>query len=439
MFTKPIRGSLFIVLMLIVSTTLAGCSANIGDLFGKITGFLGNFGEKLGGWITKGVDIAKGVVDKVKDFAQPLIEKGTEIFEKFKPIGEKLTNGFGDVSKIFDKAGDIGNKITDFGKNFASQSKDALGNLIQKTTKVNDLIASPDSEDGNGILGINPSKVKNKINSVKDFIKDMKKPIDLAKDSIKNIKDAAKNGIDFAKDRFNNLKDATKDGIDLAKDGLKNLKDVNKKGLDIAKDGLSSGAQAAKELLTVEEVKEQASKIVNGTKKIQSGVSDLEKRIKDMNIPGIQKNDLLKEINIVKNNMARIAKDPTSDDAKAIFEASKDDINDIINASKKYTDLAKGGVDSIKSITEGVEKTIDGVGEKLEELKNTKLQDNVKEAWDKVKSGDFKDAGKAGEKAVDKVKDFIDNNEKVIDKTKESVEKTVEDGKKVFNSIKSLL
>lgn len=154
MFMSVLRNSLFISLLLMVSVTLSGCSVDFGAIFSGLKNVIGNISSGLGGFIEKGVGMAKDFIGKAKEFVTPIIEKGKEIYDKVKPIADKVKDGFDKVQNVVNKVQDVGNAISDFGKQMKEGGNDAVGNKIDQNAATNEVVASPDDEDA--VITIRP-------------------------------------------------------------------------------------------------------------------------------------------------------------------------------------------------------------------------------------------------------------------------------------------
>ncbi len=154
MFVSILRNSLFISLLLMVSITLSGCNVDFGAILSGLKNVVGNLSQNLGGFIDKGIGMAKDFIGKAKEFVTPILDKGKEIYDKVKPIAEKVKDGFDKAQNIVNKVQDAGNAISDFGKQMKEGGNDAIGNRIDNNAPTSEQVPARDDEDA--VITIRP-------------------------------------------------------------------------------------------------------------------------------------------------------------------------------------------------------------------------------------------------------------------------------------------
>ncbi|MEW6710588.1 MAG: hypothetical protein AB1403_12255 [Candidatus Riflebacteria bacterium] len=296
MFAKTFRGSLFLTFMLIASMTLTGCSMDIGQIISGLQNVVGDLGGKLGGFIDKGLSFAKDFIGKAKDFVSPILDAGKEIFKDFAPVAEKIQDGFGKVTSVFDKVGNVGNQIKEVTSAIADAGKDSSGDDIDTDAPTSDIVNSPDDEDAE--ITIKP-------------------------------------------DEENGTGDSSADEDD-----------------DEA------------EVSTESEIRAQAAVVADGTKKISEGVSSIADQLKNLKMTDAEKKALTDKIKKIKDNLDKIRKDPTSKEAKALFESSKKDVESVIAEAKKFGDIAKGTIDSLKKVVDDTKNAFGKFEDAISSIKN---------------------------------------------------------------------
>lgn len=295
MFAKTLRGSLFVTFMLIVSMTLTGCNFDIGSIVSGLQNVIGDLGGKLGGFIDKGLGFAKDFIGKAKDFVGPILEKGKEIFKDFAPVAEKIQDGFGKVTSVFDKVGNVGNQIKEVTSAIAGAGKDSSGDDIDTDAPTSDIVNSPDDEDAE--ITIKPEENTGSGDS-------------------------------------------------------------------------SADEDEEEEVSTESEIRAQAAVVADGTKKISEGVSSIADQLKNLKMTDAEKKALTDKIKKIKDNLDKIRKDPTSKEAKALFESSKKDVESVIAEAKKFGDIAKGTIDSLKKVVDDTKSAFGKFEDAISSIKN---------------------------------------------------------------------
>lgn len=132
----------------------------------------------------------------------------------------------------------------------------------------------------------------------------------------------------------------------------------------------SSSNNADTEVSTESEIKAQAAQVADGTAKISEGVTALADQLKKFQLTDAQKKELEAKINSIKTNLAKIRKDPTSSEAKALFEQSRGDVEAVIAEAKKFGDAAKGTIDSLKSVLDETKSAFSKFSNAISSIKN---------------------------------------------------------------------
>lgn len=132
----------------------------------------------------------------------------------------------------------------------------------------------------------------------------------------------------------------------------------------------SSSNNAGAEVSTESEIKAQAAQVADGTAKISEGVTALADQLKQFQLTDAQKKELEAKINSIKANLAKIRKDPTSSEAKALFEQSRGDVEAVIAEAKKFGDAAKGTIDSLKSVLDETKSAFSKFSDAISSIKN---------------------------------------------------------------------
>jgi X-X-X-Leu-X-X-Gly heptad repeat protein len=295
MFAKTLRGSVFFTFMLIVSMTLTGCNFDIGAIVSGIQNVIGDLGGKLGGFIDKGLNFAKDFVGKAKDFISPVLDAGKEIFKDFAPVVEKIQDGFGKVNSVFDAVGNVSNSIKDVTNAISGNGQDATGDNVNPNAPTNEVVAAPDDEDA--VITITPENNNN-----------------------------------------NNTN--------------------------------TNNNNANTEVSTQDEIKAQAAQVAEGTAKISDGVNALASQLQQFQLTDAQKKELEAKIKNIKENLAKIRQDPTSSEAKALFNQTKNDVDAVIAEAKKFGDIAKGTIDSLKAVVEETKSAFNKFSDAISSIKN---------------------------------------------------------------------
>lgn len=249
------------------------------------------------------------------------------------------------VSGLQNVIGDIGGKMggflekgVGFAKDFIGKAKEFAGPLIEKGKEMFKEFA-PTAEkiqDGFG-------KVKGVLDKAGEVAK-----------KVNNFSvDVAKKGVDAVGDSLNPAKAVAEIILDPDNEDS----ETTAKPADTSTTGSSSDSTAASEVANSAELQAKAKEVVEGTQKISDGVSKLADQINKLNMPDVEKQDLLKKIGAIKENMAIIMKDPSSSNSKALFDKSKGDVEYVLEKAKKYGDIAKGTLDSLKAATEKAKET----------------------------------------------------------------------------------
>lgn len=132
----------------------------------------------------------------------------------------------------------------------------------------------------------------------------------------------------------------------------------------------SSSTDADAEVSTESEIKAQAAQVADGTAKISEGVTALADQLKKFQLTDAQKKELEAKISSIKANLAKIRKDPTSSEAKALFEQSRGDVEAVIAEAKKFGDAAKGTIDSLKSVLDETKSAFSKFSDAISSIKN---------------------------------------------------------------------
>lgn len=301
------RRPIFLVLLMIVSLNFSGCSAgsfDLSGLFGKIADVAGKLGPKIGEWVNKGADFVKGAVDKVKDFAGPIIEKGKEIIGKVKDGIDKVKEVTNKVKDGLDKVKEVGNKIKDgLGDKIAGiteKATDAMGEVSDKAKNIVERVTDPASEF---------AQVVDKGREA------LEKGVDAAKDVADGIQDTTKSVneriTNTAKELIDNTKDVTAVVNDLQmpdankKSFIEKLAEAQKNFEEIAKNTANKPADVIKSAF--EKAKQQYETVLAGLEKYKGAAQDTVNGVKDA-VTAVTDN-VGKTTDTVKDTIAELSAD----------------------------------------------------------------------------------------------------------------------------------
>lgn len=130
------------------------------------------------------------------------------------------------------------------------------------------------------------------------------------------------------------------------------------------------GNNADDEVLTQSELQDQAQKIAEGTEKISEGVAALTDQLRQFQLTDAQKRELGEKISNIRLALSQIRQDPTSSRAKALFEQSKSDVEDIIAEVKRFGDVAKGTIDSLEQVMEETKTAFNSFNNAFSSIRN---------------------------------------------------------------------
>lgn len=264
------------------------------------------------------------------------------------------------ISGLQNVIGDIGGKLggfiekgMGFAKDFIGKAKEFVGPLVEKGKEIFEEI-SPIAE-----------KITDGIEKVEDVV-------DKVSDTGNSIKD-------FAEGLSSSGKDSAGDDIDTTAPTSEIMPDPNSETSeivispdddDVAAAPDESKDEAANEVVDSEELQEQAKAVMEGTQGITDGVKELSEQLKKIDISDAKKAELEMTIESIKSAMAQIKKDPTSKEAKALFEKAKADVDTIVKEAKKYGEIAKGTVDSLKAIADEAKDSFNSFNDAMASIKS---------------------------------------------------------------------
>lgn len=269
------------------------------------------------------------------------------------------------VSGLQNVIGDIGGKLgpllekgMGFAKDFVGKAKEFVGPLLDKGKEM--------------FKEFSPT-----IDKIKDGFGKAKGIFDKAGDVVKKIKgfseDMAKKGVDAVGDSLNPAKAIAEIVLDPDNEDAETTETpaaVTTAPATSVTDTTTDDEDAAAEVVSDAELKFQAEEVVKGVNNISNGVSELAEQISKLEITDAEKDALMTKIRSVKAAMETIKKGPTSKEAKSLFEKSRGDVEDIIKEAKKYGDIAKGTLDSLKSVTDNAKETYNKFSDACDSIKS---------------------------------------------------------------------
>lgn len=133
----------------------------------------------------------------------------------------------------------------------------------------------------------------------------------------------------------------------------------------------ASDDSAEDEVSTQEEIEAQAKALVAGARTTIDGLTSFQSNYLDnLDVDEEEVKALKDKIDSIKINLGKILKDPTSDEAKELFENAKDDFEVVSAKVKEYGNYAEGALDSLKSVFEDTKDVFNSFNDAYSSIKS---------------------------------------------------------------------
>ncbi len=146
---------------------------------------------------------------------------------------------------------------------------------------------------------------------------------------------------------------------------------INPEGDDDNDNSAANDDSAEDEVSTREELEAQAQALVSGARTTIDGLTSFQSNyLNNLDIAEDEAKALKEKIDNGKTNLGKILQDPTSDEAKKLFEKAKDDFEEVSDKVKEYGNYAEGALDSLKGIFEDTKDVFNSFNDAYSSIRN---------------------------------------------------------------------
>lgn len=346
MFKKLVRGSFFITLMMVISITLSGCSFNIGDIANGLFNTLGTITGGVGKIVKTGLEVGKQVFDTVKPAVTKVAQTVGDVFGKGDKFAEVVGKGMDIVDKGFDIGMKVNDTVIDLGEKIKNLGQDSAGNEVDGEVETKQTVANP-MEDENTVISPNPNSNTNRTNT------NTNRTTTTTTNTNNNRTTANTTNTNNNK-TTTNTNTTTNNGNNLiainTNGGNTNNTTVNNNNVD-------------DELLTKEEREQISTSIKDGVDEVTNGINSMIELFNSDTVKAVKgdSKELLKELKDCKNELKKIAKNPTSDESKARFNSIKERLQKLQGEANDLTSQGKNVKNTIEKAVSTVEDSIDTI------------------------------------------------------------------------------